>query len=34
MVVTTQSQLATFNLQAATIQKLTPAILDYVVAEK
>jgi hypothetical protein len=29
-----QSQLATFNLQAATISKLTPAILDYVTAEK
>jgi hypothetical protein len=30
----TQSQLATFNLQADTIKRLTPAILDYVVAEK
>lgn len=30
----TQSQLATFNLQASTIRKLTPAILDYVTAEK
>ena len=30
----TQSQLATFNLQADTIQRLTPAILDYVTAEK
>ena len=29
-----QSQLATFDLQLATIQALTPAILDYVVAEK
>jgi hypothetical protein len=29
-----QSQLATFDLQATTIQKLTPAILDYVTAEK
>jgi hypothetical protein len=29
-----QSQLATFDLQASTIQKLTPAIVDYVVAEK
>lgn len=29
-----QAQLATFDLQAETIQKLTPAILDYVVAEK
>jgi hypothetical protein len=29
-----QSQLATFNLQADTISKLTPAILDYVTAEK
>lgn len=34
MIATTQSQLATFNLQASTIEKLTPAILDYVVAEK
>jgi hypothetical protein len=30
----TQSQLATFNLQADTIKALTPAILDYVTAEK
>jgi hypothetical protein len=30
----TQSQLATFNLQTETIQRLTPAILDYVTAEK
>ncbi len=29
-----QSQLATFDLQADTIQRLTPAIADYVVAEK
>jgi hypothetical protein len=29
-----QSQLATFDLQLSTIQALTPAILDYVVAEK
>jgi hypothetical protein len=29
-----QSQLATFNLQTDTIKKLTPAILDYVTAEK
>jgi hypothetical protein len=29
-----QSQLATFDMQASTIQKLTPAILDYVTAEK
>ena len=29
-----QSQLATFNLQATTIQALTPSILDYVTAEK
>jgi hypothetical protein len=29
-----QSQLATFDLQAGTIQRLTPAILDYVTAEK
>lgn len=34
MIATTQSQLATFNLQAESIEKLTPAILDYVVAEK
>lgn len=34
MILTTQSQLATFNLQADTIQQLTPAILDYVIAEK
>jgi len=33
-VMTAQSQLATFDLQAATIAKLTPAILDYAVAEK
>lgn len=31
---TAQAQLATFDLQASTIQKLTPAILDYVTAEK
>ncbi len=30
----TQSQLATFDLQGSTIKKLTPAILDYVTAEK
>lgn len=29
-----QAQLATFDLQASTIQRLTPAILDYVTAEK
>jgi len=29
-----QSQLATFNLQIDTIKSLTPAILDYVTAEK
>jgi hypothetical protein len=29
-----QSQLATFDLSASVIEKLTPAILDYVVAEK
>ena len=29
-----QAQLATFDLQAETISQLTPAILDYVVAEK
>ena len=30
----TQSQLATFDLQGKTIETLTPAILDYVTAEK
>ncbi len=30
----TQSQLATFDLSAAAIAKLTPAVLDYVTAEK
>lgn len=29
-----QSQLATFDLQIETIKKLTPAVLDYVTAEK
>jgi hypothetical protein len=33
-VTVTQSQLATFDLQAETIKRLTPAILDYVTAEK
>lgn len=33
-IITTQSQLATFDLEAASIQALTPSILDYVVAEK
>jgi hypothetical protein len=33
-IVTTQAQLATFDLQGSTIEKLTPAILDYVLAEK
>jgi hypothetical protein len=33
-ITTTQSQLATFDLQGKTISKLTPAILDYVTAEK
>jgi regulator of replication initiation timing len=33
-IVTAQSQLATFDLQASTIATLTPAILDYVIAEK
>jgi len=33
-IITAQSQLATFDLQFATIQKLTPAITDYVIAEK
>lgn len=30
----TQSQLATFDLMGGTIAKLTPAIIDYVIAEK
>jgi hypothetical protein len=30
----TQSQLATFDLKAKTIGQLTPAIIDYVIAEK
>jgi hypothetical protein len=33
-IIVTQSQLATFDLQAKTIEALTPAILDYVLAEK
>jgi hypothetical protein len=33
-VTVTQSQLATFDLQVDTIKSLTPAILDYVIAEK
>jgi hypothetical protein len=33
-IIQTQSQLATFDLQAQTIEALTPAILDYVLAEK
>ena len=33
-IVTTQAQLATFDLQGTTIEQLTPAILDYVTAEK
>jgi hypothetical protein len=33
-IIVAQSQLATFDLQASTINKLTPAILDYVTAEK
>lgn len=33
-ITTVQSQLATFDLHGGTIAKLTPAILDYVVAEK
>ena len=33
-IVTTQAQLATFDLQGSTIERLTPAILDYVIAEK
>jgi len=33
-IVNTQAQLATFDLQLDTIEKLTPAIIDYVIAEK
>jgi len=33
-VLITQSQLATFDLMGGTIAKLTPAIIDYVIAEK
>jgi hypothetical protein len=33
-IVQTQAQLATFDLTADAIERLTPAILDYVVAEK
>lgn len=33
-IIITQSQLATFDLSGKTIAKLTPAILDYVLAEK
>ena len=33
-IITLQSQLATFDLQFDTIQRLTPAITDYVIAEK
>jgi hypothetical protein len=33
-ITTLQAQLATFDLQFETIQKLTPAITDYVIAEK
>ena len=33
-ITTVQSQLATFDLHGSTIAQLTPAILDYVVAEK
>jgi hypothetical protein len=33
-ITTLQSQLATFDLTGQTIQKLTPAIVDYVIAEK
>lgn len=33
-ITTVQSQLATFDLHGSTIARLTPAILDYVVAEK
>jgi hypothetical protein len=33
-ITTLQSQLATFDLTGKTIKKLTPAIVDYVVAEK
>lgn len=33
-IVQAQAQLATFDLEAESIERLTPAILDYVVAEK
>lgn len=33
-IITAQSQLATFDLQFETIERLTPAITDYVIAEK
>ena len=33
-IIAAQSQLATFNLQASTIKTLTPAILNYVLAER
>jgi hypothetical protein len=33
-ITTLQAQLATFDLSAATIETLTPAIIDYVIAEK
>jgi hypothetical protein len=33
-IITAQSQLATFDLTAGTIKTLTPAIIDYVTAEK
>jgi len=33
-IVQAQAQLATFDLEASSIERLTPAILDYVVAEK
>lgn len=33
-IIMAQSQLATFDLQTDTIKELTPAIMDYVVAEK
>jgi len=33
-IIAMQSQLATFDLSTSAIEKLTPAILDYVVAEK
>lgn len=33
-IITAQSQLATFDMQTASIERLTPALVDYIVAEK